>query len=151
MYMGQIKTHLSFQVKAMRKAEEDGLIARLDVFPSNKHLTFQLMDHTLLAGVPVNVKFSNYFVKVSMNKKSDPMVHILTPILHKKVPHVYRSLNNALCLYHKSEFQWNIKSLLVNTIIPWIYFWVYFYEKWLKTKKWLGPEFDHSKLKVDEK
>ena len=149
--MGQIKTLLHLQVNTMRRSEQEGLITNLSVFPNNKHLTFQLVDHKTLAGIPVSVKFSNYHLKISLDKKREPVVHIIKPFLHEKVPHVYKSSNNALCLYHKSEFCWNTISLLVNTIVPWIYFWVYFYEKWLITGKWLGPEFDHSKLNTNEK
>ena len=41
-----------------------------------------------------------------------------------------------ICLYRYSEF--NSRKLIANTIIPWTIEWLYYYELWLATGKWLG-------------
>ena len=41
-----------------------------------------------------------------------------------------------ICLYMNSEF--NSSKYLSNTIIPWAIEWLYYYELWLTTGKWLG-------------
>lgn len=44
----------------------------------------------------------------------------------------------SICLYRYSEF--NSSKLLANTIIPRAIEWLYYYELWLATGKWLGGE-----------
>lgn len=41
-----------------------------------------------------------------------------------------------LCLFRRGEF--TPRKLLAETIVPWAIEWLYFYEGWLATGKWLG-------------
>ena len=52
-----------------------------------------------------------------------------------------------LCLYRGQEF--TSRKLLAETIIPWAIEWLYFYEGWLATGKWLGGG-EHPRVKRRE-
>ncbi len=52
---------------------------------------------------------------------------------------VFKSINNEyvqICLFLPGE--WRKDMLIANTIIPWAIEWLYFYELWRITGKWLG-------------
>lgn len=55
-----------------------------------------------------------------------------------KLPHVYDSQKQQLCLYSPSKKEWTCHNYIIDTIIPWISEWLYYYELWLPEGKWLG-------------
>ena len=55
----------------------------------------------------------------------------------KKLPHVYDTDKQHLCIYHRPSREWNA-SHKITEIVPWISEWFYYYENWLVTAKWLG-------------
>lgn len=55
-----------------------------------------------------------------------------------KLPHVYDSKQQQLCLYSPSKKEWDGFSCIVDTIIPWASEWLYYYELWLPEGKWYG-------------
>lgn len=55
-----------------------------------------------------------------------------------KLPHVYNSKKQQLCLFSPSKKEWNGFNYIVDTIIPWASEWLYFYELWLPQGKWHG-------------
>lgn len=70
----------------------------------------------------------------------------------KKIPHCYKqeyiNKNNELvkiCLYYPKYHEWTPNMLLSETIIPWAIEWLYFYENWRITDKWLGGGIEHEK------
>lgn len=73
-----------------------------------------------------------------------------------KLPHVYNSEKQQLCLYSPRKKEWNGFNCIVDTIIPWASEWLYFYELWLPEGKWYGgghneyPNEDNTKLLRDE-
>jgi hypothetical protein len=74
------------------------------------------------------------------SKKKIPHVFILNPIIERPI-HMYS--DGSLCLYHPDNFQWSHNCSIAKIIVPWTSTWLYFYEKWLKTKVWLGDEVPH--------
>ncbi|WP_299606256.1 hypothetical protein [uncultured Aquimarina sp.] len=56
----------------------------------------------------------------------------------KKLPHVYDSKKQQLCLYSPSKKEWDGFKYIVDTIIPWASEWLYYYELWLPEGKWYG-------------
>jgi len=46
--------------------------------------------------------------------------------------------DGSLCLYNNDNREWNPNMTLAKSIVPWICEWLYFYEIWLVTRKWLG-------------
>ncbi len=70
-----------------------------------------------------------------------PRVRILSPALLKnnlneKIPHMYSQ--KILCLYRPKYGEFTESCLLSETIIPWTSMWLYYYEMWHVTGKWLG-------------
>lgn len=68
------------------------------------------------------------------------------------IPHCYKrhykSENDEyvrLCLYYPKYQEWSKDMLLSDTIIPWTIDWLYFYELWRITGKWLGGGVEHEK------
>ena len=78
-----------------------------------------------------------YLVKVVYKLKDIPRVWVVSPTLHRKAVHLYA--DKHLCLYWPKEWIWRSDQLIANTIIPWTGSWLFFYELWLDTGKWLGP------------
>lgn len=73
-----------------------------------------------------------------------------------KLPHVYDSIKQQLCLFSPSKKEWNGFNYIVDTIIPWASEWLYYYELWLPEGKWYGgghdeyPNEDHTKILKNE-
>lgn len=78
-----------------------------------------------------------------------PRVQVLDPLLERHpefedgpVPHVY--LNDEepslpfLCLFDPYAAEWSLSDLIAETTVPWTARYLYFYEGWLETGKWLG-------------
>lgn len=68
------------------------------------------------------------------------------------IPHCYRRHYNnendeyvKLCLYYPKNQEWSRNMLLSETIIPWTIDWLYFYEIWRITGKWLGGGVTHER------
>tara|TARA_R110002051_G_scaffold114925_5_gene187893 strand:+ start:7474 stop:7953 length:480 start_codon:yes stop_codon:yes gene_type:complete len=59
-----------------------------------------------------------------------------------KLPHVYDSKRQQLCLYSPKRNEWNGFNYIVDTIIPWASEWLYYYELWLPEGKWYGGGHD---------
>lgn len=61
-------------------------------------------------------------------------------IKDKNIPHIYSKnpikKRLRLCLYYGDEFKRGMS--IVETLIPWTVEWLYYYELWLATGKWLG-------------
>lgn len=70
-----------------------------------------------------------------------PRVWVLDPPLKPRVeggriPHMYEQ--DRLCLYLPDSGEWSGDMSLAHTIIPWIADWLFYYETWHATGKWLG-------------
>lgn len=50
-----------------------------------------------------------------------------------------------LCLYMPGTNEWNDEMLIADTFIPWATEWLYYYEIWRMTGKWLGGGHDGKK------
>jgi hypothetical protein len=82
-----------------------------------------------------------YTLRVAYEQGLRPKISIVAPVLalapgHTKLPHVYAAGQHDICV-HRPE-QWNRTMLIAETIMPWISQWLYFYETWVVTGKWLG-------------
>jgi|SRR5690554_770413 len=93
----------------------------------------------------------NKWIKIFVVNKS-----LKTAANRTKLPHVYDSQKQQLCLYSPSKKEWNAHNYIINTIIPWISEWLYYYELWLPEGKWLGgghneyPNEDNTDTLVNE-
>lgn len=60
-----------------------------------------------------------------------------------KLPHVYSTSEQRLCLYYPDGIEWNTGMLYTRTIIPWACEWLYHYELWVATGNWHGGGIHH--------
>lgn len=86
---------------------------------------------------------ASYRIKLAYTKGKHPNVYVTTPTLalypgEIKLPHVYNTKKQWLCLYYRKGRQWNSSMLLSDTVIPWTSEWLLHYEFWLATGKWHG-------------
>lgn len=85
-----------------------------------------------------------YEVEITLIHGKPPRVQVLQPMLRKDAPHRYE--DGRLCLYFPSDEQrhrWHPGQYIAKTIVPWTAEWLYFYELWIQTGTWLGPEAPH--------
>lgn len=84
----------------------------------------------------------DYKIKLSVDlRKQKVKAFVVEPDIHKvhknkNMPHVYS--DGSLCLYYPSYNEFNYKDNWVETLIPWISLWLYYYELWEMTGTWLG-------------
>lgn len=84
-----------------------------------------------------------YSIKMVYHKGKHPNVFVIDPILNffsgeKKLPHVYSTPKQWLCLYPRKAKQWDFHMPIIDTVIPWISEWLLHYELWLGTGVWHG-------------
>lgn len=84
-----------------------------------------------------------FVVTVKYSHGSHPKVYVNSPSIDEEAPHTYR--DGSLCLFHPCMFYWHDGLRISSYIIPWVAYWLYFYEKWLELGVWLGPEAPHFK------
>ncbi len=97
-----------------------------------------------------------YKVKVIYELGDSPKTWVLDPPLRKRgtedIPHMYSQ--ERLCLFLPGEGSWRSDKYIAGTIIPWISEWLYFYEMWHVTGKWLGggihPRSSKKESKISE-
>lgn len=82
-----------------------------------------------------------YEFSLCYSSSLDPKVKLISPFLQRNnkgelPPHLYK--DNCLCLYRPKYYEFRRKDYLSETIIPWISLWLYYYELWLVTEKWIG-------------
>ncbi len=98
-------------------------------------ITFHADDKT------ITKDFSKYKLSIIYTIKDQPKVFIISPDLDSDTPHLYG--DKSLCLYKKINFIWQTNNLISNDLFPLICCWVYFYEVWQLSGKWLGQEAEH--------
>lgn len=95
-----------------------------------------------------------YNLKIVYNLGSNPKAYIDSPkplrlaTGAKILPHTfnYHDGKQRLCLYLPHE--WNSSMILSTTIVHWAIQWMYYYEIWASTGKWLGG--GHGNWDVDK-
>jgi hypothetical protein len=114
-------------------------------FPQFKHSNMQ---GAWIGTLKPSENSPEYLVKVAYVLHNIPQVFVLKPKLHPDSPHIYKD-SGALCLYYPEDRSWNSQKLLGNTILLWTAEWLYYYELWLATGQWFGPEAPHTDNKVE--
>jgi hypothetical protein len=84
---------------------------------------------------------NEYTLQISYRQGFRPQIAILNPQLEladgqEKLPHVYDDGQDDICVHRPEE--WNKSMYIALTIMPWVSQWLYFYEVWAITGKWLG-------------
>lgn len=99
--------------------------------------------HTLIleGSVQPTIVSPCYKIKISFKVGQNPFVQVISPELKlypgkTSLPHVNSHPDNPLCLF-LFEFD-NRKDALAETVVVWITWWLYFYEIWYQTGKWIA-------------
>lgn len=84
-----------------------------------------------------------YQVQIDYERGSSPAVTVLDPDLStlaggRRIPHVYSETPMRLCLYLPKARQWHRGLRLDETVVPWTYLWLDYFEEWLWSNEWKG-------------
>jgi hypothetical protein len=83
-----------------------------------------------------------YQIVIHYRLGGTPKVTVKSPEIKDAAPHRYK--DKSLCLFKSDEQPWRGSELIAETIIPWTASWLYYYELWLDTDQWYGPEANHT-------
>jgi hypothetical protein len=97
--------------------------------------TLQPTDASPVYTVKISYRFDNQFSK-------SPRVWVVSPKIRSDAKHRYR--DQSLCLYYPKDQSWTPYKFISETIVPWTSLWLLFYEIWLDTDHWYGPEVAHT-------
>lgn len=99
----------------------------------------QPINNSTIYSIKIDYRFNNRLSKC-------PRVWVLDPQIHPDAKH--RFIDGSLCLYYPPEGSWTPYNYISRTIVPWTAMWLVFYEIWLDTDHWYGPEAPHSGEKI---
>ena len=91
----------------------------------------------------------SYEVKLQYTSEEGAKVFVLDPDPltlapgKTKLPHVYSTQRQELCLYYPKWREWHPGKLYVHTLVPWASEWLFHYEIWVGTGQWYGGGIDH--------
>lgn len=90
-----------------------------------------------------SVMSRRYSVRLEYRQHESPSVVVRTPDLvslayDRMLPHVYSQCPVRLCLYMPNTGQWHRSLSLADTIVPWTYLWLDYFEEWLVSDEWQG-------------
>lgn len=83
-----------------------------------------------------------YLATITYRLGQTPNVQLDGPDLElladgRPLPHVYRD-PLRLCLYLPGTREWEARKRIDQTVIPWTYLWLYYFEDWLWSDDWKG-------------
>lgn len=85
---------------------------------------------------------NEYHIKLVYQIGYQPKIYVVRSKLDKgskeKLPHVYSTEKQHLCLHFPPEKKWTCSQNIADTIIPWAGEWLYHYEIWQLTGNWNG-------------
>lgn len=117
-------------------------------YPQFKVIKKSKSEFEFIGDLHVKPELPVYTVSITYRVNSAPQVRIISPALVPEPPHFY-SKSKTLCLYHPDNFNWTKDKLIANQIVSWTAGWIYFYEVWLQTGIWYGPEAHHVTQKIE--
>lgn len=84
-----------------------------------------------------------YGLRIRFKKACVPKIFVLNPDINilakgRKLPHVYSVEPVRLCLYFPDDREWTPDKSIAETIVPWAYLWLVYFEHWLATDEWQG-------------
>jgi hypothetical protein len=84
-----------------------------------------------------------YRLRIRQRKHYSPDVYVLSPNLNdvangRWLPHVYSQKPVRLCLHFPQYKEWTLEKSIAETIVPWAYLWLFYFEHWLATDEWQG-------------
>ena len=88
-----------------------------------------------------------YHISIQYELSGRCSVYVLDPIIKSNAPHRYS--NHSLCLYYPKDKN-SLEQGVARTIVPWTAEWLLYYEAWLVTGQWFGPEAPHLPDKIPD-
>lgn len=84
-----------------------------------------------------------YSALIQYQQGGVPKVYIREPDLGaladgRKLPHVYQQNPLQLCLYLPGTGEWSPSKRISETIVPWTFLWLWYFEEWLASGVWKG-------------
>jgi hypothetical protein len=84
-----------------------------------------------------------YSIRIEYGAASPPAVFVDSPNLllladERKLPHVYSENPTQLCLYFPPTGEWAPWMRLDQTLVPWTFLWLEYFEAWLRDGIWHG-------------
>lgn len=84
-----------------------------------------------------------YLIRLHYEEGHAPQIFVETPDLLKlargrKIPHIYSESPLQLCLYLPRSLEWQGHARLDETVVPWAYLWLEYFEEWLWSDDWKG-------------
>lgn len=141
---------MDFTLSAREKAQKYwvGFLCKtwLECKESFTWLAFEIKHKCLVATGTKTIRGVDYKVKIRfspfLNGRFE-RVFVQTKNLIMK-PDTHFNGDGSLCLYHPILDLKDKSYMELKDIIPWISEWLYYYDKYLEYKVWLGPEHPHS-------
>ena len=115
------------------------------LYPQFKVIRRSTFEIEFIGEIIVKPTFPAYTISITYLGDFQPIVRVIKPVLVENPQHFYKK-SQALCLYHPKNFNWIKEKLIARNIVSWAAAWIYFYEVWLRKKKWYGPEAPHDHL-----
>jgi hypothetical protein len=85
----------------------------------------------------------SYKILIRYRYEGVPTVWITDPLITPS-PDIHMYKDWSLCLYFPEDDRWKISDDVHKKIIPWVAEWLVFYELYVLTDNWLGPEAPHA-------
>lgn len=85
-----------------------------------------------------------YTLKIVYQLRFYPKIYIVNPKPLKMaegaivLPHTYDTKRQRLCLFMPGYKEWTSAMSIADTIVHWAVLWMFFYETWVSTGKWMG-------------
>lgn len=84
-----------------------------------------------------------YTIRIVYRPGTRPATFIVKPSFKdladgRVVPHLYSQKKQKLCLFMPRYREWEPYQHISETIIPWTYLWLFYFEEWLFSNEWKG-------------
>lgn len=85
-----------------------------------------------------------YILKIEYQTGYYPKVYVVSPKPlcladgAVRLPHTYDTKRQRLCLFMPDFREWTSAMSMADTIVHWAVIWLFFYESWVVTGKWMG-------------
>src|SRR5579883_431538 len=84
-----------------------------------------------------------YKMRIVYQQGDVPKVYVIDPDLTflaegRRLPHVYEQKPTRLCLYLPGGGEWSPSKRISETIVPWTFLWLWYFEEWLASGDWKG-------------
>ncbi len=132
------RTSLIIQEKALKAA-----------FPESEVKRYREKSLVWLGSVNPSPLSGTYKLKLFYERNKKVKVFVVDPKPlalaegQSKLPHVYSTAEQHLCLFYPYGAEWNADMLYAKTIIPWACEWLCHYEIWACTGTWHGGGVEH--------